>query len=92
MKESKEGAARDTDAEDAAEDSDGPGPDPGRAHGSSGVHKYPDIESLTMSDIGSLAALDAGEPMPGLLIATLVLSARGADVNVRALLVIADRR
>ena len=31
MKESKEGAARDTDAEDAAEDSDGPGPDPGRA-------------------------------------------------------------
>ena len=32
MKESKEGAARDTDAEDSAEDSDGPGPDPGRAH------------------------------------------------------------
>ena len=32
MKESKEGAARDTDAEDAAEDSDGPGPDWDRAH------------------------------------------------------------
>ena len=31
MKESKEGAARDIDAEDAAKDSDGPGPDPGRA-------------------------------------------------------------
>ena len=32
MKESEEGAARDSDAEDAYEDSDGPGPDPGRAH------------------------------------------------------------
>ena len=31
MKESEEGAARDSDAEDAYEDSDGPGPDPGRA-------------------------------------------------------------
>jgi len=32
MKESEEGAVRDSDAEDASEDSDGPGPDPGRVH------------------------------------------------------------
>ena len=42
MKESTEDAARDIYAEDAVEDSDGPGPDRGRAHGSSGVHKDPD--------------------------------------------------
>ena len=41
-KESTEGAVRDTGAEDAAEDSDGPGPDRDRAHGSSGVHKDSD--------------------------------------------------
>ena len=34
MKESTEDAARDIYAEDAAEDSDGPGPDRGRAHSS----------------------------------------------------------
>ena len=52
-KASTEGAARDTDAEDAAEDSDGPGPDPGRAHGSSGVHKDPDNESLDKKPSGA---------------------------------------
>ena len=41
-KESTEDAARDIYAEDAVEDSVGPGPDRGRVHGSSGVHKDPD--------------------------------------------------
>ena len=44
-KEREGGEVSDNDAEDAFEDSDGPGSNPGRVHGSSGVHKNPDNES-----------------------------------------------
>ena len=52
-KEREGGAVSDNDAEDAFEDSDGPGSNPGRAHGSSGVHKNPDNESSAKKPSGA---------------------------------------